>query len=197
MINYLSRREASERLGVHYHTVYALAKKGDLKSIKIGRQTMYNVDKYLKEKGIRESDTRRQICYCRVSSNKQKNDLKRQIELMESKYPGYEMISDIGSGLNYRRDGLKKIIDYAIKGEIKILIIAYKDRLSRIGYEMIEDIISEYSNGQIVIINKKEEETPAEELSKDIISIMNVYTAKINGLRKYKKMMTDEIENIN
>jgi putative resolvase len=65
--------------------------------------------------------------------------------------------------------------------------------LARIGYELIENLIKEYSKGEIVILNKKEEETPNEEITKDILSIMNVYVAKINGLRKYKKMIKEEI----
>ncbi len=190
----LTRKDASARLGVHYLTIYAMVERGELEAIKIGGQQMYNVDKYLKNKGIKESNTRRKICYCRVSSGKQKEDLKRQIKYMQERYPNYEIISDVASGLNYNRPGLKKILDYGIKGELEILVIAYKDRLARIGYEMIEWIIKEYSKGEIVIINKKEEETPAEEISKDILSIMNVYVAKINGLRKYKSKMKEEIE---
>ena len=73
------------------------------------------------------------------------------------------------------------------------MVIAFKDRLTRFGYEMIEWIIKEKSNGVIKIINNNEELTPTEEISKDIISIMNIYTAKINGLRKYKKHIVDEI----
>ncbi len=147
---------------------------------------MYNVEKYMtKNGGI--SGNRNKICYCRVSSSKQKEDLKRQEEYMRTKYPTYEIISDIGSGLNFERKGLNKIIDMGIKGEIEILVVAYKDRLARFGYELIEKIIKEYSKGEIKIENKKEEETPSEEISKDIIAIMNVYVAKMNGLRKYKK----------
>ena len=115
---------------------------------------------------------------------------------MTKKYPEYELIKDIGSGLNMNRDGLNKIIDYAIKKEIEILVIAYKDRLVRFGYEMIERLIKEYSDGIIRIVNAKEEETPMIELSKDIVSIMNVYVAKMNGLRKYKKLITDDIKKI-
>lgn len=191
----MNRREAAERLGIHYHTVYAMAKRGELESIMIGKQQMYNVDKYLKEKGAKIEDIgkRRRICYCRVSSQKQKDNLKNQIEVMKNRYPGYEIISDIGSGINYNREGLKKIIDYGIKGEIEVVIVAYKDRLARIGYEMVENIIKEYSKGEIIVINKEEEDTPQEEMTKDIIAIMNVYVAKVNGLRKYKKMIKEEI----
>ena len=105
---------------------------------------------------------------------------------MKIKYPNYIIIKDIGSGLNYNRNGLLEIIDKAIKGEINELVIAHKDRLTRFGFELIENIIKKYSNGKIVIVNKQNNETPTEELTKDIISIMNIYVAKVNGLRKYK-----------
>ena len=77
------------------------------------------------------------------------------------------------------------------KNKIENLIIAYKDRLARFGYELIEYIIKNYSNGKIIIINNREETTPLEEVSKDIIAIMNIYVAKVNGMRKYKKPIND------
>lgn len=112
---------------------------------------------------------------------------------MENKYPTFEIISDIGSGLNFKRKGLIKIIDMAINGEIEVVVITYKDRLARFGYELIERIINNYSDGTIKVENSKEEQTPTEEISKDIISIMNVYVAKINGLRKYKTKLKKTI----
>ena len=195
--SYLTRKEATKLLGIHYHTLYKLAEKKEIETVKIGSRQLYNVNKYLQSKKIINiNQVRRKICYCRVSSSKQKEDLNRQIEQMTKKYPEYELIKDIGSGLNMNREGLNKIIDYTIKGEIEILVIAYKDRLVRFGYEMIERLIKEYSDGIIRIENAKEEETPMIELSKDIVSIMNVYVAKMNGLRKYKKLITDDIKKI-
>ena len=195
--SYLTRKEATEILGIHYHTLYKLAEKKEIETAKIGSRQLYNVNKYLQSKKIINiNQVRRKICYCRVSSSKQKEDLNRQIEQMTKKYPEYELIKDIGSGLNMNREGLNKIIDYAIKGEIEILVIAYKDRLVRFGYEMIERLIKDYSGGIIKIENSKEEETPMIELSKDIVSIMNVYVAKMNGLRKYKKLITDDIKKL-
>ncbi len=190
--NYKTRKDACEILGIHYHTLYRLAKIGEIETVKIGRQQLYNVDKYMRNNKI-EKNNKRKICYCRVSSQKQKGDLKRQIDYMKNKYPTYEIISDIGSGLNFNRVGLNGIIDSAIKGEIEIVVVSYKDRLARFGYELIEKLIKNYSNGEIKIENKKEEETPAEEISKDIIAIMNVYVAKMNGLRKYKKEIIKEV----
>ena len=106
---------------------------------------------------------------------------------MLKKYPKYEIIEDIGSGINFNRNGLRKIIKLAIEGKINKLVVAYKDRLTRFGYELIEDIIREYSKGEIIIENEKEEKEPKEELVEDVLQILNVYTAKMNGLRKYNK----------
>ena len=112
---------------------------------------------------------------------------------MKTKYPKHEIIKDIGSGLNYKRKGLLEIIESGIKGEIEEIVVAYKDRLTRFGYELIEYVIEKFSNGKIKIENVEEEETPQEEIVKDIMSIMNVYVAKINGLRKYKKIIKHKI----
>ena len=104
---------------------------------------------------------------------------------MEKKYPNHIIIKDIGSGLNMDRKGLRKIIDMAIDGILGEVMVTYKDRLARFGYDLIKWLIEKYSNGKIIIIHKREEETP-EEITKDIIQIMNVYVAKINGRRSNK-----------
>jgi len=74
---------------------------------------------------------------------------------MKELYPDYKIIEDIGSGINFNRKGIRKIIDLAINNKIKKVVVAYKDRLTRFGFELIEDIIKKYSNGTIEIINKK------------------------------------------
>lgn len=190
-MEYVKRKEALKILGICYVTLYKIANNNEIETIKIGSNTLYNVKKYLREKNI--IINKKKICYCRVSSNKQKNDLERQVKYMQEKFPTYEIIKDIGSGLNYKRKGLQSIIEKAINGEVEELIIAYKDRLTRFGYELIEDLIKKYSNGKIIILNSSEEKTPMEELTKDILSIMNVYVAKINGLRKYKREIKNEL----
>ena len=195
MNSFVTRKEATSILGVHYHTLYRMANDKEIETATIGKRQMYNVNKYLQSKKILNINVkRRKICYCRVSSSKQKEDLNRQMEAMTEKYPSYELITDIGSGLNMNRPGLIKIIDYAITGEIEILVIAYRDRLVRFGYELIERLIEKYSNGIIKVEYKNEEDTPINELSKDIVAIMNVYVAKMNGLRKYKKLITNDIK---
>ena len=74
---------------------------------------------------------------------------------MKKLYPDYNIIEDIGSGINFNRKGIRKIIDLAISGKINKIVVAYKDRLTRFGFELIEDMVKKYSNGTIEIINKK------------------------------------------
>lgn len=185
--NYVSRKELIKVLKIHYHTVYNLVKNNKIETIKVGNISKYNLGKYILDNKIEiQKSTKKKICYCRVSSRKQEGDLERQIEIMKINYPEYEIITDIGSGLNLKRKGLEKIIDMSIKGEIEEVIVTYKDRLARFGYDLIEMILKKYSNAKITILNKNEKQTSDEELVKDIISIMNVYVAKINGMRSHQ-----------
>ena len=130
---------------------------------------------------------RNNYIYARVSSNNQKDDLSRQINLLKLKYPDYKLITDIGSGINLNRKGLRKIIDDAILGKINEVVIAHKDRLCRFGYELIEDLIWKYSNGKIIILENTIPKEVKEELVDDVLQIMNVFVVKMNGMRKYSK----------
>ena len=146
-----------------------------------------NEIKCIKIEDLDKMEEKLKICYARVSSIGQKNDLERQKEMLKEKYPTHMLIEDIGSGINLTKRGILKIIDLAIKGKIEELVIVYKDRLARFGYDLIEHIIKTYSNGRIIIMDKQKNEEPEEEIVKDVLQIMNVFVAKINGRRKYKK----------
>ena len=174
MDTFVTRKEVLKTLKVHYHTLYAMSRRNEIPTIKVGSRTLYNLDAYLRMKNANIG--KRKICYCRVSSNKQKHDLQRQIEYMKLNYPTHEIISDIGSSLNFERKGLQEIMDLAINGKIEELVIAYKDKLARVGYELINSLIVKYSKGYIKIINASEEKTPEEELTKDIITTMKQNT---------------------
>ncbi len=190
---YVTPKKACEILGVHFKTLYSWEEKKKIETIRTpGGKRLYNVDKYISNNiNIQPiSKPKLNICYCRVSTYNQRDDLKRQIEYMKNKYPEHIMITDIGSGLNFKRKGLKKIMDYAINGEINEVVIAYKDRLCRFGYELIEYLITEYSNGKIVILNEIKM-SPNEEMTKDLVSIINIFSARMNGLRKYKKAINN------
>ena len=150
-----------------------------------GKKRLYNVQKYIEDNiNVEKNKKRLNICYCCVSTYGQKDDLLRQVKYMKEKYPNYIIIKDIGSGL-------KRIIDLAIKEQIEEVVITYKDRLCRFGFDLIMHIIETYSNGKITILNK-ENLSPNEEITKDLLSILNVFSARVNGLRKYKNQIRKE-----
>lgn len=199
MENYLGGKEASKIIGVHQRTLMNWDKQGLIETIRTpGNKRLYNVKKYLDENKCKnnicenlddlDDKTELKICYVRVSSHSQKDDLERQKEIMTHKYPKYLIIEEIGSGLNLNKRGIKKIIHLAIQGKVKELVIAYRDRLTRFGYELIEELITKYSKGKIIVLSEQDKLEPEEELVKDMMAIMNVYVAKMNGLRKYKKL---------
>lgn len=186
MEDYKTPKDASKILGVHWQTLRNWDANGTIETIRTpGGKRMYNVKKYLEINNKNIELEKKKICYCRVSTLGQKSDLKHQIDLMQKKYPTYEIIHDIARGLNFNRPGLNKIIKMAINKEIDEVVIMYKDRLARFGYELIENIIKDTSNGKITILNQNDE-SPEDELTKDLVSIINVFSAKLNGMRKYK-----------
>lgn len=125
------------------------------------------------------------IGYCRVSSNKQKDDLQRQIEnvktYMFSKGYQFEIIQDIGSGINYNKKGLNNLIQMIISNQIEKIVVAYKDRLLRFGFELVENICKLYEV-EIEIIDNTEK-TEEQELVEDLVQIITVFSCKLNGKR--------------
>ncbi len=188
---YVSPKEAIRILGVHPLSLKNWEANGQIECIRTpGGKRMYNVSKYLKDKTQQVKSEKLNICYCRVSTRNQKDDLQRQIAYMKEKYPNHEIYSEIGSGLNMKRRKLLKIINLAIEGNIGEVVVAHKDRLARFGYELIETIINKYSGGKIVILNNVKL-SPEEEVTQDLLNIINVFSARVNGLRKYKKCIVN------
>jgi putative resolvase len=186
---YVNANKAKELLGVHVTTLRRWELQGKIECMRtVGNHRMYNVNKYLKDNGATMNDDKKEelankiktnICYVRVSTNDKKNDLEIQKEYMKNKYPTYEIIEDIGSGINFNRKGLKKIIKMGIEGKINKIVVENKNILSRHGYELIEEIIKEYSEGEIIIENtNKNDKNEKEELAEDMLQIINAYKIK-------------------
>ena len=138
------------------------------------------------------------IGYCRVSSNKQKDDLERQIEnvktYMYAKGYSFEIISDIGIGIKYKKKGLNQLIDMITNSEVEKIVILYKDRLIRFGYELIENLCNKY--GTTIEIIDNTEKTEEQELVEDMIEIVTVFSERLQGKRanKAKKMIKELLE---
>ena len=130
-----------------------------------GNTRIYNRKTLESALGItRTSSQKRNFCYCRVSSQKQSNDLKRQSQYLRDLYPQYTLIEDIGSGINFTRKGLSTILGSALEGNIGEVVVAYKDILARFGFELTETIIKRAGGHSTVLNNQmyqsKEEELP-------------------------------------
>ena len=187
MTQWLMPKEAAKIIGVSVQTLRAWDKAGAIPTKRTsGNTRLYDVAAYKTERA-KEIKT---ICYCRVSSTKQKEDLKRQVEYVTSKYPETEVISDVGSGINFKRKGLRGILERAMCGEQLEIVVAYRDRLARFGYELIEGIISR-NGGRIVVLNEVSH-SPGEELTQDLLTILHVFSCRLCGLRKYKDKIKEE-----
>jgi putative resolvase len=195
-IKFLPPKKASEILGVHWMTLRNWSSKGKIETLRSpGGKRFYNVDKYLKDNNIEINDKnieindknidKKKICYCRVSSHSQKNDLENQIKYMKNKYPDYEILSDIGSGINFKRGNFNKILDYGINGELEVLVVSYKDRLCRIAFDLISNILDKYSKTNIIIEND-DNKSSEEELVDDMLEIITVFSSRLYGMRSYK-----------
>ena len=187
----LHPEQASRILNITQQSLINWSNQGKIECIrtkgKHRRFLMSSLVPFASKEILEEQDQKRKrkICYCRVSSSSQKEDLDRQIEFFRLKYPEHEIIKDIGSGINFKRKGFKTILDDAIKGNIGEVVVTHKDRLCRFGFELIQGIILEHSKGEILVLNKKET-SPHEELVNDLISIITVFSSRLYGLRSSK-----------
>lgn len=183
---YLQTREVCEMLGISDKTLIRWDKEGKIKCIRTkgGHRRYLLSDITGAGSETKTQNIKRKICYCRVSSYGQKSDLETQKEYLASKYPDHEIVSDIGSGLNFNRKGFNTILESAIRGNIEEVVVSHRDRLCRFGFDLIERIIATWSNGKIVVLDKGET-SPEKELVDDLISIVTVFSARIYGLRSH------------
>lgn len=199
--------QAAKVLGVTVQTMRNWDKKGLLKPDELTRggdrryklETLKNINKNI----IYNSDNLKTIAYARVSSSDQKDDLVRQVQVLELYCAkagfNYEVIQDLGSGMNYYKKGLTKLLNLILDGQVKRLVLTHKDRLLRFGAELVF-AICEAKNVEVIIINKGDENIKyEEELAKDVLEIITVFSARLYGSRskKNKKIIEDMQEVIN
>lgn len=133
-----------------------------------------------------ENKQKSTIIYCRVSSVKQVPDLDRQKALLEIAFPDSEIITDIGSGINYNKPGLSRLVEMVCREQISRIVVTFKDRLLRIGFELFQKMCKEHSVQIVVFADQHPNQTPNEdletqELQEDLLSIVNVFVARRNG----------------
>ena len=199
-MKYYTIHEVSEILGVSAQTLRNWDKSGKLRP----HHKSANGYRYYAEDDLNmllgvKSQNGKTVGYCRVSSPKQKDDLERQEENMRmyllAQGKPFEIISDIGSGINYKRKGLQELIKGMANRSISKIVVLYKDRLTRFGFELIE-YVAELYGCEIEIVDTTEK-TEQEELVEDLVQIITVFSCKLQGKRanKAKKMIKELTEN--
>ncbi len=202
-MKYYSIGQFSKMIGKNPQTLREWDKKGIFKAHHVAPTgyryySQEQLNYFLGIKGIKSTD-RKVIGYCRVSSHKQKDDLKRQIEnvktYMLARGYQFEVITDIGSGINYNNKGLNQLIDMITNSEVEKVVILYKDRLLRFGFELVENLCVKY--GTTIEIIDTTEKTEEQELVEDLIQIITVFSSRLQGKRanKAKKMIKELLEN--
>ena len=190
--------EAAKILGVNPQTLRRWEESGAIKPFKRTPKgtRLYSLQELLGAKDY----TYPTIAYASVSSNDQKEDLERQHAVLEAfcNKNGWqtEIIKDLGSGMNYNKKGLLHLLELIVHGQMSRLVLTHKDRLLRFGAELIFRIC-ELKGIEIVIINKGEQPSFEEELTRDVMEIMTVFCAKLYGRRSHKsKKLAQELEHI-
>lgn len=193
MTKYASIGKAAEMLGVSHSTLRRWDESGKL----VAERTPGGRRRYLisdvatfNPLGLeRAALSRPTVAYARVSSHDQKADLERQVQVLEmycaSQGWQYEVIRDLGPGMNYRKKGLVDLIDRIVEGQVGRLVLTHKDRLLRFGAELIFSIC-EAKAVEVVIINQGDDRSFEEELASDVLEIVTVFSARMYGARSHK-----------
>lgn len=180
-----SVEQAAQLSGLHPNTIRNWADEGKIYSTRTkGGHRRVDISEYIMPKPEEKIGQKYTICYCRVSSAKQRDDLNRQVEYMREQYPNAEIIKEIGSGINFKRKGLCRILERAMRGDVITLVVAYRDRLARFGADIIEFILNQ-NGGKLVVLNEVSL-SPEEELTRDLLTILHVFSCRLHGLRKYR-----------
>lgn len=199
--NCVSIGKASSMLGVTIQTLRNWDKNGKLTPsfITSGGTRMYDLATLNLIKGKKSIvPDRFTVAYARVSTRSQAKELETQKELLtlycaKNAYR-YKLISDIGSGLNYDKEGLNELIELIASGKIERLILVHKDRLLHFGSEIIFKLCA-LNDVAIEIINVGEELNPNKELIRDVLEIITVFSAKLYGRRSHKSLkMIDDLK---
>lgn len=181
--------EAANILGVTVQTLRRWERTGELLPDKKteGGTRYYALDRLLGRTIQKESTLT--YAYARVSSHDQKEDLERQKQALAVFCAAsgwtYEIISDLGSGMNYKKRGLKNLLDAILSKKIKRLVVTHKDRLLRFGAELVFTLC-ELHHVEVVIMNQGEDLSFEEDLAKDVLEIITVFAARLYGARSHK-----------
>lgn len=187
-----SIRKFADLIDVNPQTLRNWDKEGKLKPAYVNPDTGY---RYYSEEQLQEqlgkiAEEKIVVGYCRVSSKKQQADLERQVQNMKTyllaQGKPFKIVTDIGNDINYNKKGLNEVIDLVMDKKVSKIVVLYKDRLVRFGYELIKNICDK-NNVSIEIIDHNEK-SEQEEVVEDLVQIITVFSCKLQGKRSKKTM---------
>ena len=188
---HISTKQVCLLLGISLSTFYRYCKAGLLKPafFTSGGHRRFSLSQ-LRQSFNLDNNAVLTVCYSRVSSHDQKNDLVSQEDKLlnyakQNNYQNIISITDLGSGLNYKKKGLKKLISLIFSNKVKTLIINHKDRLLRFGSELIF-YLCDLFKVNVIIVENKAEQSFEQTLSADVIELMTVFCAKLYGKRSHQ-----------
>lgn len=200
---YYSTEELLNLFKVHTQTLYRWRKSGKINFIQLGKKTFLykkqDIDKML-NKDISEVNKKKNVIYCRVSNQKQKDDLQKQKQLLTD-YCNINgiipdlILTEIASGINENREQFNKLIKMIINNEVDKIYITYKDRLTRFGFVYFENLFKLFNVEIVVLNNPINENNLEQELTEDLISIIHHFSMKMySNRRKQLKEIQKELE---
>lgn len=195
MNNTYSPKQFGQLIGRTTNTLQKWDREGILKAHRSPtNRRYYTHDQYLAYRGLVAQEQALIIAYARVSGPAQKPDLANQVAALEAYCNEHEVkvnewMQDIGSGLNYKRKQFTRLFEMVELGQVKMIIIAHRDRLVRFGYEWFE-AFCERHGAKIVVING-DKLSPEKEMVEDLLAIVTVFSARFHGLRSYRKVLKD------
>lgn len=179
--------QAAKLAGVTVETLREWERQGRITSERTqGGHRRYDIDQFI------EPEDRLTIAYARVSTSDQKADLERQCGVLldycdKQGWKQRELIKDLGSGLNYKKRGLMRLINLIAEDRVERLVVTHKDRLLRFGSELIF-ALCELHNAQVIILNARDDTSFEEDLATDVLEIITVFSARLYGSRSRKNL---------
>ena len=197
----LTIEKAAEYLGRTVKTLQRLDREGKLipASRSATNRRLYSQEQLDAFLGIRREIKlpTRIVAYCRVSSAAQRPDLKNQRAILETfaaarGLADVEFIEEIGGGLNFERKKFLALVDAIVAGDVKTLILAHEDRLARFGFPLLQHLCA--SRGCELLVLNNETLSPEQEMVQDLMTITHCFSARLYGLRNYRKKLKEALE---
>jgi predicted site-specific integrase-resolvase len=189
----MKAKDVLKLLRISRPTLCKYIKNGTIKATKLN-SGLYNYDKESVYKYFMDGVERKTYIYARVSTPKQKPDLENQIELLKqfcfsNGYIINGIYSDIASGISFdKREDFFKLLDEVLKGDVQRVIITYKDRMSRVGFDLFKHLFDKYNTDIVVMSEVGSVKLDSQEIFEEIISLLHCYSMKLYSSRKRSKL---------